>query len=220
VAAWYQAFPVGVTSLADSDIFAPEDLEGHRVGIPGLYGASYIGFKALLQAGDLKEEHVDLQSIGFNQVESLVTGQVDAAVIYLANEPVVLSAQGYDVNVIRVADYLNLVANGLVTNESTIEGNPQQVTAFIEALLKGIADTIENPAEAYSISEKFVENLAEADPDVQRKVLAESIKLWEADQLGYSDPAGWENMQQVLLDMGLLGESLPLEEAYTNELLP
>ena len=50
-------------------------------------------------------------------MESLVTDQVDSAVIYLANEPVVLRSQGYDVDVIRVADYLQLVANGLVTNE-------------------------------------------------------------------------------------------------------
>ena len=220
VAAWYQDFPVGMASLSEADIVVPENLTSQRVGIPGLYGASYIGCIALLQAGGLTEEDVDLLSIGFNQVEALATGQVDAAVIYLANEPVVLRAQGYDVNVIQVADYLELVANGLVTNEDTIAGNPRQVTAFIDALLKGIADTIENPVEAYEISEKYVENLAEADAAVQRLILAESIKLWQTDRLGYSEPAGWINMQQVLVDMGLLENALTLEEAFTNDLLP
>ncbi|MFW5714714.1 MAG: ABC transporter substrate-binding protein, partial [Brevefilum sp.] len=196
VAAWYQEFPVGIASLAEANILAPEDLEGQRVGIPGLYGASYIGFKALLQAGNLTEEDVDLRSIGFNQVEAIVTDQVDTGVIYLANEPVVLRAQGYDVNVIRVADYRDLVSNGLVTNETTIENEPEKVTAFIDALLKGIADTIDNPDEAYEISEKYVENLVDADETIQREVLAESIKLWETDRLGYSEPDSWDNMQQ------------------------
>ena len=220
VAAWYQEFPVGVVSLAEANLKVPQNLSGQRVGIPGLYGASYIGFKALLQAGRLNEVDVDLRSIGFNQVESLVTDQVDAAVIYLANEPVVLRSQGYKVNVIRVADYLELVANGLVTNETTIEQEPEQVTAFIDALLKGIADTIENPGEAYEISEKYVENLSEADAAVQSEILAESINLWKTERLGYSEPAGWINMQQVLMDMGLLEDTLNLEEAFTNDLLP
>ncbi len=220
VAAWYQEFPVGVVSLADADLQVPENLAGQRVGIPGLYGASYIGCIALLQAGDLSESDVDLRAIGFNQVEALVTDQVDAAVIYLANEPVVLRSQGYTVNVIRVADYRDLVANGLVTNDETIAQDPQKVTAFIEAMLKGIADTIENPAEAYAISENYVENLAEADAAVQRQILAESIKLWQTERLGYSEPAGWINMQQVLVDMDLLEDALDLEEAFTNDLLP
>jgi NitT/TauT family transport system substrate-binding protein len=220
VAAWYQEFPVGVVSMSEQQIKVPENLSGERIGIPGLYGASYIGFKALLNAGGLRESDVDLLSIGFNQVESLVTEQVDATVIYLANEPVILRSQGYEVNVIRVADYLQLVANGLVTNEETIQREPERVRAFIGALLNGIEDTIENPDEAYAISEKYVENLAEANESVQKEVLAESIELWRTERPGFSEPAGWINMQQVLLDMGLLEESIDLNEVFTNELIP
>ena len=66
----------------------------------------------------------------------------------------------------------------------------------------------------------YVENLADADETVQREILAESIKLWQTDQPGYSDPIGWENMQTVLLNMGLLSQSLNLEQAFTNDLLP
>ena len=220
VAAWYQQYPVGVVSLREAGIVLPEDLEGKTVGIPGLYGASYIGIKALLSAAHLTEADVTLSSIGFNQVEALVTGQTESAVIYLANEPVVLQSQGYEVDVIRVEDYLQLVSNGLVTNEETIQNNPEMVTAFIEALLLGIADTIADPDEAYEISKNYIENLEEADMAVQTKVLAESIKLWQTNRLGYSDPAGWSNMQQVLLDMGLINTPLDLDKAFTNDLLP
>jgi len=220
VAAWFQEYPVGVVSLSEQNHRRPEDLVGAQVGIPGLYGASYIGFKALLSAGGLTEDDVRLLSIGFNQVEALSTGQTDSAVIYLANEPVVLKGQGYDVDVMRVADYLELVSNGLVTNEDTIKNNPEMVTGFIQALLSGIADTIEDPDEAYQISKNYVENLEEADRAIQTEVLAESIKLWQTDQLGYSEPAGWINMQQVLIDMGLLEAPLELDKAYTNDLLP
>jgi NitT/TauT family transport system substrate-binding protein len=220
VAAWYQQYPVGVVALQEAGIQVPEDLRGTAIGIPGLYGASYIGLRALLAAADLTENDVALHSIGFTQVESLATDQVDAAVIYLANEPVVLRSQGYAVDVIRAADYLELVANGLVTNETTIAEDPQMVTAFIDALLHGLTDTYADPEEAYEISKGYVENLAEQDPAVQSEILAESIKLWQSEEPGYSQPAGWINMQDVLLDMGLLTEPLDLDKAFTNDLLP
>ncbi|MDY6874302.1 MAG: ABC transporter substrate-binding protein, partial [Chloroflexota bacterium] len=57
VAAWYQHFPVGVVSLQEAGIRAPEDMSGAVIGIPGLYGASYIGFRALLAAADLTENN-------------------------------------------------------------------------------------------------------------------------------------------------------------------
>ncbi len=153
-------------------------------------------------------------------MESLVTEQVDSAVIYLANEPVVLQSQGYDVDVIRAADYLRLVANGLVTNETMLNEHPEQVQAFIEALLKGIADTLADPDAAYEISKAYVENLADADRELQFEILNQSVLLWETENLGYSEPAGWVNMQAVLLDMGLLTETQDLDKAFTNDLLP
>jgi NitT/TauT family transport system substrate-binding protein len=220
VAAWYDEYPVGVVSLSDQKIRVPENLKGVTIGLPGLYGANYIGLIALLDAGGLTEDDVTMLSIGFNQVEAIVTGQVESAAIYLANEPMVLRSKGYEVDVVRVADYLQLVSNGLVTNEETIENNPEMVKAFIGAMLQGIADTAENPIEAYEISKKYVENLAEADSDLQRQILFESIALWQIDRLGYTEPAGWINMQKVLLEMGLLTKSQDLDKAFTNALLP
>jgi NitT/TauT family transport system substrate-binding protein len=101
-----------------------------------------------------------------------------------------------------------------------VSQQPEKLKAFIAALTQGIVDAAANPDEAYQISLAYVENLADADESVQREILAESIKLWQVDQPGYSDPVGWENMQTVLLDMGLLTQPLDLEQAFTNDLLP
>jgi NitT/TauT family transport system substrate-binding protein len=90
---------------------------------------------------------------------------------------------------------------------------------MVRAFLRGLEDTIANPDEAYEISKKYIENLAETDEAVQKEVLAASIEFWRADPLGFSDPTAWENMQTVLLEMGLLTEPLDLEKAFTNDFI-
>jgi NitT/TauT family transport system substrate-binding protein len=220
VMAWYQQYPVEVASKAEQNIKQPADLKGVKIGLPGLYGASYIGLDALLYAGGLKESDVTLDSIGFNQVEALATDQEQAVVVYVANEPVQLEAQGYKLNEMRVSDYVELASNGLITNQATIAQQPDLVKRMVQATLHGLADTLAQPDQAYEISKKYVPNLDQADQSVQKQILARSIEQWQTDQLGYSDPQAWQNMQEVLLKMGLLTEPLDLEKAYSNDFLP
>jgi NitT/TauT family transport system substrate-binding protein len=217
VMAWYQDFPVGVVAKQEQGIRTPADLAGKRIGIPGLYGASYIGFRALLSSAGLQESDVTLDSIGFAQVEALAAGQEQAAVVYITNEPIQLRAQGIPVDVIPVSDYAHLAANGLITNETIIQENPELVRRFVQATLRGIETARSDPDETYEICKKYVEALAQADEAVQKEVLRTSINFWNTEPPGASDPQAWENMQQILIEMGLLKAPLDLSKAYTNE---
>ena len=220
VAAWYQQYPVSVVAKSDQNIHTPADLRGKTIGLPGLYGANYIGLRALLHAGGLSESDVKLDSIKYTQVEALATNRDQAVSVYTNNEPIQLRAQGYGLTELRVADTIQLASNGLITNEKTISENPELVRRMVKAFLHGLADTIANPAAAYEISKGYVENLAQLDAVVQKQKLATSIDLWRADRPGYSQPKSWESMQAVLLDMGLLTKPLDLMKAYTNDFLP
>jgi NitT/TauT family transport system substrate-binding protein len=219
VAAWFQQYPVSVVSDASLGIEAPSDLAGRTIGLPGLYGANYIGLRALLHAGGLDESDVTLESIGYTQVEAFTTGRNPIISAYTTNEPIQLRSLGAEVSELRVSDYLNLAANGLITNEQTIAENPELVRRMVNAFLNGLLDTIADPAQAYQVSMGFVEGL-QADDPVQEQVLATSIELWSADRPGYADPQAWENMQTTLLEMGLLSAPLDLSKAYSNAFVP
>ena len=220
VAAWYQKYPVSVVAKAEQGIVSAADLKGKSIGLPGLYGANYIGVEALLASAGLSDADVTLTPIGFTQVESLATDQVQAVVGYAANEPIQLRARGYEVTELRVADFVQLASNGLVTNEKTLDENPDLVKRMTAAFVQGLEYTIAHPDEAYDISKKYVEGLAEADEAVQKEILAVSIEFWQAERVGFSDMQAWENMQDTLLRMGLISEPLDLNAAFTNEFLP
>jgi NitT/TauT family transport system substrate-binding protein len=116
-----------------------------------------------------------------------------------------------------VSDYVELASNGIISNEKTIAENPDLVRGFVQATLKGLRDTIADPEEAYQISKKYVDTLASADEATQKEILATSIAMWKTGNLGVSDPQAWQNMQSVLLDMGLYAKPLDVSKAFTND---
>lgn len=213
---WYKDYPVGVASLKTSQISQPTDLRGKVIGLPGLYGANYIGFEALAAHAGLGDADYELRSIGFTQVEALVTNQVDAVVVYLANEPVQLRARGYEIDLLRVADYLSLVGNCLVTNEKSLNERSELVQGMVSAMNEALAATAADPEMAYEVCQKYVENLAADDP-IQKQVLLESIKIWQLEaKRSELEVERWENMQTVLLELGLMTREIDVREAFSD----
>lgn len=222
VMGWWQDYPVGVVAKIERGIKEPEDLKGKKIGLPGLFGASYIGLRALLNVADIDESEVTLDSIGYNQVEALISDQDDAVVIYTNNEPIQLKARGYEIDTIRVADYVLLASNGIISNEATIQNNPALVQKFIDAFTMGLSDVLSDPEYAFEVSKKYIDGLSglpDEEQEIQKAVLMASIEFWKANPLGYSNPDAWQNMQEVLLDMDLISPAVDPNESFTNQFI-
>jgi NitT/TauT family transport system substrate-binding protein len=182
VYSWFQKYPIAIVTPADSNIATPTDLAGKTVGVPGRFGATYIGLNALLNASGLSESDIQLQEIGFNAPEIVCLGGVQASAVYINNEPLQIAeraAQGdcgsvTGVNVIPVADYVDLASNGLTTNEETIANNPEMVEAMVRAFDRAVQSIIANPAEAYLLSASHVENLPLGD---ELRAVLETVAL-------------------------------------------
>src|SRR5436190_20652555 len=130
-----------------------------------LEGASYIALRALLAKGGLSESDVTIEATGFTQVQTLEADRVDAVVIYATNEPIQLEDKGVAVNLINVSDVVDLVSNGIVVSEDTMQNHPDLVRALDAAFTESLQYTIDHPDEAYDMSKKYVEGLS--DPSLE-----------------------------------------------------
>ncbi|MBN1921528.1 MAG: ABC transporter substrate-binding protein [Anaerolineae bacterium] len=216
IASWYRKFPVAIVSLADTPLETPGELRGLRIGTPETFGASYIGLRALLAAGNLTEQDIDLQVIGYSQVPALLAKTVDAVVVYANNAPVILEEEGVAYNVLYVSDYYELVSNTLVTNETMINEHPERVAAFVEAFLSGLEDVLNEPDTAFEICKEYVTGLEE-NAATQRAVLEVTLTYWRFADLGHFTPEAWTQAQKVMLDAGLITQAVPVETLFTNQ---
>jgi NitT/TauT family transport system substrate-binding protein len=219
VTRWYRKFPVVLFAKADSGIKTPQDLVGKKVGVPGLFGASYVGWEALVYATGLDASQVSLQTIGFTQPTAVSEGLVDAAMDYAVNGPVQLRLAGQEVIELPVADYIDLPSNGIITNDRTIQESPELVEGLVTAFTRALRDTLADPDAAFQASLRAVPTAAGDQEQVSRAIFDESLKLWQAPEaeLGLSDPDAWAKAATFMQEMGLIQSAVQPADLYTNE---
>lgn len=217
VATIFQRYPVSLIVPANSSIHTLADLKGHTIGVPGPFGSTYTGLLALLYQAHLSLSDVKVQSIGFNQVATLIAHRVDAVMGYSNNEPLQLKSQGFNVRTFDVSDYQPLVSNGIITTAGTLHSQPQLVRNFVQATIKGLKAVIADPAGAVQISRSYVPNL---NPTRAMLVLQATIPIWQGNgqvALGFNDSATWQSMEQFLLAQKIIPSAQDITQAYTNQ---
>ena len=228
---WFQQFPVGIVTPVNTGIESVADLVGHKVGVPGRFGASYSGLSALLSANGLTEDDIQLETIGFTAPETVCVGYetdyaqgVEASVVYISNEPFQIEQNCTEVRVFPVAEAVDMVSNGLVTNAETIANDPALVQAMVSAYDRGLRDVINNPAEAYLLSAAYVESLPlEDDLKAALEIAASEQAAFLATEpdreaIAESRIALWDNLtaqfdMERLVNLRVLLDSIALWDA-------
>lgn len=217
---WYSQYPVVIFAKSDAGITQPADLAGKTIGIPGPFGASYVAFRGILEAAGLTEADVTLESIGFTQAAAISAGTVDAAVDYGVNGPVVLAQAGIETTQIALDDYLQMPANGLVTNATTLTENPELVAKMVSATQKAIQYTLDNPDEAFAIALKFVPEAGGENEAANHAVFDAVLAYWTppaGQVMGATDLADWQSAAEFMQRIGLVDTLVLAEELFTNE---
>lgn len=218
----YEKSPVGLVAIQGNGapIKDPADLKGRTIGVSALSGTTYIGLKALLQAGKLTDDDVKVVAVGFTEVEAMTTKRVDAAMTFLPNESVQMAAMNIKTDALTVSDYVKIVPSGLATGDKTIKDKPNLVQHFINATSHGMRDTLASPEDALTSTLKRIQELTQDQIPTQRQVLAATLAYMQpiaGHPQGWSDPADWKTTVDFLTSIKLTDTSIDPATAYTNK---
>ncbi|MBV6486472.1 MAG: ABC transporter substrate-binding protein [Pseudorhodoplanes sp.] len=148
----YNKPPFSIVGRKSRGVVKPKDLEGKKLGAPAPDGA-YAQWKIFTQANGIDASKVTIENVGFPVREPmLAAGQVDAITGFSFSSFINLKDRGVpvdDITVILMADYgVNLYGNAIIVNPKFAAEKPDVVKKFLNAFLKGLKDTVKDPATA------------------------------------------------------------------------
>ncbi|MBF6591974.1 MAG: ABC transporter substrate-binding protein [Ktedonobacterales bacterium] len=223
IAQIFNKYPVTLIMPANSPVRSAAQLRGCTIGVPGKYGATYIGLLALLHSASLSERDVNIQAIGYTQVAALLTHKVDAVMGYVNNEPIQFQKASFAIRTLDVAGTQPLISNGLAATESVLAARPDALRALVAATLRGVAYTIAHPEDTVNISKRYVTGLSDpAQAANALAVLQATIPLLESGgaRPGSSDSAARRSMESFLLAQGQIAKAVDVTSVFTNNYLP
>ncbi len=158
-------------------IAKPSDLEGKTLGAP-TNDNSYAQWPIFVQANGVDASKVSIENISMPVREPmLAAGQVDAISGSSLSSFINLKDRGVpldDIVVLLMADYgVTLYGNAVIVNTKFAAERPEAIRGFLRALLKGLTDTVKQPANAI---DSVVKRNDGARKDVELERLATAIR--------------------------------------------
>ncbi|MGZ0146408.1 ABC transporter substrate-binding protein [Kribbella sp. WER1] len=221
----HQRSMAAIMSLEGLGINGPQDLPNKTIGDqPG--STNTVMFPVYAKAVGIDPKSVTfLPSPPPGLPALLASGKVQGIGQFVVGEPLIAKADGKHRKVITLpyGDKLpELYGNTIITRSDLAKDHPDQVKKFTNALLKGLQDTVNDPAGAAAILKKYVPN---TDLDVATKELEIMKKYVKPD--GFNGPLGdvtQERVQKIisqLEDAGAIGKgSIKPDDIVTMSLAP
>ncbi len=216
IAVIFRKDPLAFVTMADSGITKPADFLGRTAGIGN--GQVDLQFKTMMNNLGLDIDQVTILPY-MNDYSNFFDGQADISLGYSTGGIIRIRQAGYDINLIWPADYgVHLYADTLITTDQLITENPDLVTRFLRASLKGWRSAVENPDMAVNATLNYA---AAEHQDMQSEMFDAVIPLVHTgeDQIGWMRDSIWQDMYVILLEQDLLNEPLDLNDVYTMHFL-
>jgi NitT/TauT family transport system substrate-binding protein len=225
--------PCAIITLSTSGITTPKDLQGRKLG--GEWGT---GACETLFPGFASETGINISTVseatlsGSSELPALLAGTVDAVVgfssgLYLWQSAA--AAAGKQLQSLNWTEYgFNIYGNAIITNNQTINSDPDLVSRFLSATYQGIFWAYKNQTGTAQIFTKY-------NPSVETYNVTVGLTHWTFDlwnQTVINEAVSSNNP----LDLGFMTlskmqetfnwtvtyqnvTSFPVQEAFTNQFL-
>jgi NitT/TauT family transport system substrate-binding protein len=197
--------PTVVYSLKSKNITQMSDLCGKKLGL-NIKSTTTEQYRAMLRMANLKDCDITEIPVAGGGAKEVMSGAVDAAVIFSYEEPAQLQSKGEQLNLISAGQFFKLYSLSIITNEITAAKNRPMVDAFVNVTTRSIQYSLEHPDEA---KQAFLKTAPEADLAYENLKADVFYKLLVADDpsghsIGKSDAAGWKNSLKILHDLAIV----------------
>ena len=212
----YQRGIGAVLFKQSSGIKAPADLAGKKVAVTSYGSPNYIQLQVMMSQAGKSIDDVKVEIVGTGAIlDALKSDQVDAIVFSMLRY-YALKAEGVDVGMIASDDYLPSHGNVLVTSESYLESNKDQVKGFVAALDKALKHIVEGDVakEVGLVIEKYTPTFA-PQKDVVTEIINEVFvkTLWQSEDtkvngFGYGNIADWQKTIDTAVEYKAIPEKI------------
>jgi NitT/TauT family transport system substrate-binding protein len=223
VAGVQQRTMAAIIALEESKIATPKDLEGKTLAdTPGSVVRNL--FPTYAKLANIDVNKVTWQN-GTPQtlMGTLASGKVAGIGQFVVGKPTVENvAKGKKAVVLPYSDYLqDLYGNVLITSSKYATDNPDKVKKFTEALLKGLSDSIDNPAEAGKVMQKYVPTSNPAGVAAELTLMAPFVRSAAAGvPVGALDAERVARSIAILQGSGQIDAGLKPEQVISFDLVP
>lgn len=139
----YQQNPLGIVSLAASNITGPADLVGKTVAVPDV---NRIAFDALLTLNGVDPAAVTVVPYAYDPTP-LLSGEVDATLDFVTNVPYTIEQSGGKATSFTLYDHGYKIPNDtIVVSRTTLQTKRDALIAWLKASRQGWTENLANPA--------------------------------------------------------------------------
>jgi NitT/TauT family transport system substrate-binding protein len=209
----YNKPPFAIVGRKSRGVATPKDLEGKKLGAPPPDGA-YAQWPIFTKANNIDPAKVTIVSVGFPVREPmLASGEVDAITGFSFSSYINLKDRGVpasDISVLLMADYgVNLYGNSILVNPKFAAEKPEVVKKFLRAFVKGLHETVKNPAVA-------VESVIKRNDVAKKDVELERLQMALRDNILTAEVKanGFGTVDMARLDKAI--EQIGLTYQYKN----
>lgn len=220
IASIYRRSAVVFVAMANSGIVRPSDFIGKTVatGDSGGNEDFNLQFYAMMNRLGLAASKVKV--VPYDPAyTAFYNGKVAVTPCYSTGGLIRIRQKGLKLNLIWPSDYgIHFYSDTLAATDRLISENPDLVTRFLRATLRGWQDAIEDYRQAVTVTLKYAEI---KDSQLQTAMMEAMLPLVHTgeDQVGWMKPEVWQGMYQILLEQRLLARPIDLNEAYTLRFL-
>lgn len=212
-------------SSQSANINKPADLKGKRLGVVAFSSATYFMSQGLLRAGGLSKTDVDIQPIGLGGPAALSQGQIDGY-IWFATQGLALTTRGAKVSVMPLDTVIPLPEDMYLSTDKVVKERGADLKGFLRAFKR--AEAWDHDPANWAEGTRYLAKWAPEsvlNETFLKAYLQYTYERQERDKgkgrrWGVINPDRIDAAQRFLREIDVIERTVPLNEIYTNELLP